>query len=109
MVMTRSILMPIFTPSHVLFDFALDMMHVLDDINKNMLGFQFKLHISFNHGPLTAGVIGTTKFLYNIWGDTVNIASQMDTTGLECHIQVIEESYCMLSGLNYAFSYTCSE
>ncbi|XP_073793846.1 adenylate cyclase type 9 isoform X2 [Danio rerio] len=88
-----------------LFDFALEMMRVVDDFNKNMLGFKFKLRIGFNHGPLTAGVIGTTKLLYDIWGDTVNIASRMDSTGVECRIQVSEESHCVLSRMNYAFDY----
>lgn len=88
-----------------LFDFALEMMRVVDDFNKNMLGFKFKLRIGFNHGPLTAGVIGTTKLLYDIWGDTVNIASRMDSTGMEYRIQVSEESHCVLSRMNYAFDY----
>ncbi|XP_035254630.1 adenylate cyclase type 9-like [Anguilla anguilla] len=88
-----------------LFDFALEMMRVVDDFNKNMLGFQFKLRIGFNHGPLTAGVIGTTKLLYDIWGDTVNIASRMDSTGVECRVQVSEESYCALSKMDYEFDY----
>lgn len=88
-----------------LFEFALEMMRVVDDFNKNMLGFGFKLRIGFNHGPLTAGVIGTTKLLYDIWGDTVNIASRMDTTGVECRVQVSEESYCVLSSMEYEFDY----
>ncbi|KTG40173.1 hypothetical protein cypCar_00012458 [Cyprinus carpio] len=88
-----------------LFDFALEMMRVVDDFNKNMLGFKFKLRIGFNHGPLTAGVIGTTKLLYDIWGDTVNIASRMDSTGVECRIQVSEESHCVLNRMNYVFDY----
>lgn len=65
------------------------MMRVVDDFNSNMLWFNFKLRVGFNHGPLTAGVIGTTKLLYDIWGDTVNIASRMDTTGW-VRIQVSE-------------------
>ncbi|KAI2666870.1 Adenylate cyclase type 9 [Labeo rohita] len=88
-----------------LFEFSLEMMRVVDDFNKNMLGFKFKLRIGFNHGPLTAGVIGTTKLLYDIWGDTVNIASRMDTTGVECRVQVSEESYCVLNGMDYEFDY----
>ncbi|KAJ8251502.1 hypothetical protein GJAV_G00222050 [Gymnothorax javanicus] len=88
-----------------LFDFTLEMMRVVDDFNKNMLGFQFKLRIGFNHGPLTAGVIGTTKLLYDIWGDTVNIASRMDSTGVECRVQVSEESHCVLSKMDYEFDY----
>lgn len=88
-----------------LFDFALEMMGVLDDFNKNMLGFGFKLRIGFNHGPLTAGVIGTTKLLYDIWGDTVNIASRMDSTGVECRVQVSEGSHAVLSALGLKFDY----
>ncbi|XP_061577324.1 adenylate cyclase type 9 [Cololabis saira] len=88
-----------------LFNFALEMMGVLDDFNKNMLGFGFKLRIGFNHGPLTAGVIGTTKLLYDIWGDTVNIASRMDSTGMECRVQVSEESHAVLSAMGLEFDY----
>ncbi|XP_072125310.1 adenylate cyclase type 9 isoform X1 [Mobula birostris] len=88
-----------------LFEFAKEMMRVVDEFNKDMLWFNFKLRIGFNHGPLTAGVIGTTKLLYDIWGDTVNIASRMDTTGVECRIQVSEESYRILSEMGYDFDY----
>lgn len=88
-----------------LFNFALEMMGVLDDFNKNMLGFGFKLRIGFNHGPLTAGVIGTTKLLYDIWGDTVNIASRMDSTGVECRVQVSEESHAVLHDMGLEFDY----
>ncbi|XP_053711008.1 adenylate cyclase type 9-like [Synchiropus splendidus] len=88
-----------------LFNFALEMMGVLDDFNKNMLGFGFKLRIGFNHGPLTAGVIGTTKLLYDIWGDTVNIASRMDSTGVECRVQVSEESHAVLCAMGLEFDY----
>lgn len=88
-----------------LFNFALEMMGVLEDFNKNMLGFGFKLRIGFNHGPLTAGVIGTTKLLYDIWGDTVNIASRMDSTGVECRVQVSEESHAVLSAMALEFDY----
>ncbi|KAG7266948.1 hypothetical protein CRUP_019866 [Coryphaenoides rupestris] len=90
---------------HTLFHFALEMMGVLDDFNKNMLGFGFKLRIGFNHGPLTAGVIGTTKLLYDIWGDTVNIASRMDSTGVECQVQVSEESHAVLCSMGLEFDY----
>lgn len=41
---------------------------------------------------MTAGVVGSKKPLYDIWGDTVNIASRMDTTGMEGKIQVTEHT-----------------
>ena len=46
-----------------------------------------------NHGPAIAGVIGARKPQYDIWGDTVNVASRMDTSGLSDHIQVVHIYY----------------
>lgn len=62
--------------------------NVVDQFNKDMLNFHLVLRIGFNHGEVTAGVIGTTKRLYDIWGDTVNIASRMDSTGVPNRVQV---------------------
>ena len=76
-----------------LVDFALDLRKTLDEFNTNMLGFAFRLRCGFNAGPVTAGVIGTMKPQYDIWGDTVNLASRMDSTGVPDKIQVAED--CM--------------
>jgi len=46
------------------------------------------IHAGLNHGPAIAGVIGARKPQYDIWGDTVNVASRMDTSGQHDHIQV---------------------
>ncbi|EDO47010.1 predicted protein, partial [Nematostella vectensis] len=80
-----------------LVEFALEMFNVVDRFNEHMLGFKFKLRIGFNAGPVTAGVIGTTKLLYDIWGDTVNLASRMDSTGVPEKIQVSESTKEMLN------------
>ena len=58
-----------------------------------MLNFQLVLRIGFNHGEVTAGVIGDSKRLYDIWGDTVNTASRMDSTGIPGRIQVGNKYY----------------
>ena len=47
--------------------------------------------LGLNHGPIVAGVIGAVKPLYDIWGNTVNVASRMDSTGVPGKIQVISQ------------------
>ncbi len=79
-----------------LIEFALAMMQEISNFNDHMLGFKFILRVGFNAGPVTAGVIGTNKLFYDIWGDTVNIASRMDSTGVEGRVQVSEASKTLL-------------
>lgn len=71
-----------------LMNFAVAMQSVVDDFNKDLLEFNLILRIGFNIGDVTAGVIGTSKLHYDIWGDAVNVASRMDSTGVAGSIQV---------------------
>ncbi|WP_244200123.1 adenylate/guanylate cyclase domain-containing protein [Flavobacterium limicola] len=53
----------------------------------------FKIRIGINTGPLVAGVVGIKKFSYDIWGDTVNIASRMESNSEPGRINISEHTY----------------
>lgn len=63
---------------------------------KNHLHQPMSLRIGINSGAVIAGVIGSNKFVYDIWGDTVNIASRMESQGEPRKIQVSESTYLKL-------------
>jgi class 3 adenylate cyclase len=56
-------------------------------------GESFNIRIGMHTGPVVAGVIGRKKFSYDLWGDTVNIASRMESHGVAGGIQVTETTY----------------
>ncbi|HET8785199.1 MAG TPA: adenylate/guanylate cyclase domain-containing protein [Candidatus Limnocylindrales bacterium] len=84
-------------PDHaqVMADMALDMreaMRAEDAIGR--LGLE--LRIGINSGPVVAGVIGRKRFLYDLWGDAVNMASRMESHGTPGRIQVTRATYELL-------------
>ncbi|XP_064410211.1 adenylate cyclase type 1 [Latimeria chalumnae] len=93
----------IYSHLSTLADFAIEMFDVLDEINYQSYN-DFVLRVGINVGPVVAGVIGARRPQYDIWGNTVNVASRMDSTGVQGKIQVTEDVYRVLKRCNYEFA-----
>lgn len=78
--------------AEVVAEMALDMLEVIRAFNRRH-GTDLSMRIGINSGPVVAGVIGTKKFVYDIWGDAVNTASRMESQGLKGGIQITEATY----------------
>ena len=74
---------------------ALQMREALTEFNTET-NQNFALRIGINTGPVVAGVIGRRKFAYDLWGDTVNVASRMESHGIPGKIQVTHETYLQI-------------
>ncbi|XP_044185747.1 adenylate cyclase type 3-like [Thunnus albacares] len=83
-------------------DFALAMKVTLNNLNKQSFN-NFMLRIGLNKGAVLAGVIGARKPHYDIWGNTVNVASRMESTGVMGNIQVVEDCYDILKDYGFRF------
>jgi len=81
-------------PDHLqaLADFALDMADVAAGL-KDPHGLSLPLRVGMACGPVVAGVVGSRRFFYDVWGDAVNVASRMESTDSVGRIQVPEDIY----------------
>ncbi|XP_045143184.1 adenylate cyclase type 6 isoform X2 [Echinops telfairi] len=88
--------------SHVtaLADYAMRLMAQMEHINEHSFN-NFQMKIGLNMGPVVAGVIGARKPQYDIWGNTVNVSSRMDSTGVPDRIQVTTDLYQVLASKGY--------
>lgn len=91
--------LPLERPDHMeaIADMALDMLTAIAQFNQSE-GQSFSIRVGINTGPVVAGVIGVKKFIYDLWGDTVNVASRMESQGIGDRIQVTEAVYTHLQG-----------
>lgn len=71
--------------------FALSIVDVVRRLNGEEQGPPFEIRIGIHAGPVIAGVIGQRRYIYDIWGDTVNVASRLESHGIARQIQVSEE------------------
>ncbi|KAJ8397017.1 hypothetical protein AAFF_G00010710 [Aldrovandia affinis] len=88
--------------SHILAlaDYAMRLREQMTYINEHSFN-NFQMKIGLNMGPVVAGVIGARKPQYDIWGNTVNVASRMDSTGIPDRIQVTTDLYQVLASRDY--------
>uniref|UniRef100_A0A672QMT9 adenylate cyclase n=1 Tax=Sinocyclocheilus grahami TaxID=75366 RepID=A0A672QMT9_SINGR len=88
--------------SHItaLADYAMHLREQMKYINEHSFN-NFQMKIGLNIGPVVAGVIGARKPQYDIWGNTVNVASRMDSTGVPDHIQVTTDLHQVLASKGY--------
>lgn len=82
---------------------ALEMQKTVKDLNQK-INATFQLRVGIHTGPVVAGVVGTQKIAYDIWGDTVNIASRMETAGKEGEVNISFDTYSHIKDL-FACSY----
>jgi adenylate cyclase len=85
---------PLPRPDHAeaLAQLALEMRAAAKEL-RDPQGHSVPIRIGISSGPVVAGVVGTRKFFYDVWGDAVNVASRMETTGVVGKIQVSQEAY----------------
>lgn len=85
---------PVARPDHAeaVAELALDMRQELEQFNQKY-STSIRIRIGINTGPLVAGVIGRKKFAYDVWGDTVNVASRLESLADPGAIHVAETTY----------------
>ncbi len=76
-------------------EMAIDMQEAIAKYREE-LGLNLSIRIGIHSGPVVAGIIGTKKFIYDLWGDTVNTASRMESHGIPDGIQISEATYSLI-------------
>jgi class 3 adenylate cyclase len=87
--------MPCLNHAESIAEMALEMQQAIAKFSDES-GAALNIRVGINTGPVVAGVIGTKKFIYDLWGDAVNTASRMESQGIPGKIQVSDSTYQLL-------------
>ena len=85
---------------------ANDMFVALEKVNKKY-NLSFDLRIGIHTGPVVAGVLGFKRVTYDVWGDSVNTASRMESNGVPGLIHLSSEMYNNVRQMENVFDFSC--
>ncbi len=78
---------------------ALEMVEVVNGLKAHSNGMGWNIRVGLHSGPVIAGVVGTRKFAFDIWGDTVNFAARMESSGVPGRVNMSERTCRLTRGL----------
>ncbi|HWE49015.1 MAG TPA: adenylate/guanylate cyclase domain-containing protein [Bryobacteraceae bacterium] len=87
--------LPVRNPSHPVDAVlaALEMVRYVAERPRNDAPVEWSMRVGIHTGPVVAGVVGTLKFAFDVWGDTVNFSSRMESSGVPNRVNVSERTY----------------
>jgi adenylate cyclase len=87
--------LPVRNPSHPVDTVlaALEMVQFVSVRHRSDLPVEWAMRVGIHTGPVVAGVVGTLKFAFDVWGDTVNFASRMESSGVPNRVNISERTY----------------
>ncbi|MBL7811568.1 MAG: hypothetical protein JNL57_05045 [Bacteroidetes bacterium] len=86
---------------------AIEIIEFMNDLNRQKKAkglYPFEIRVGINSGPVVAGIVGIKKFAYDIWGDTVNIASRLENSGEPGKINISGSTYSLIKD-QFDFTY----